>query len=74
MKPWAEKINKITNDPKTKKLRIYFNNHYGGKAIANAIQFREMIEGKEASKKEKDAKQRILNALANATAQKKLSD
>jgi uncharacterized protein YecE (DUF72 family) len=74
MKPWIEKINKITNDPKTKKLRIYFNNHYGGKAIANAIQFREMIEGKEASKKEKDAKQRILNALANAIAQKKLSD
>jgi uncharacterized protein YecE (DUF72 family) len=74
LKPWAEKVNKITNDPKTKKLRIYFNNHYGGKAVANAIQFREMIEGKEASKKEKDVKQRILNALANATAQTKLSD
>ena len=26
----------------TKKLRIYFNNHYGGKAIINALQFKEM--------------------------------
>ncbi|MFL6364146.1 MAG: hypothetical protein ACJ719_02925 [Nitrososphaeraceae archaeon] len=23
-------------------LRIYFNNHYGGKAIVNALQFKEM--------------------------------
>jgi len=74
LKPWTEKVNKITGDPKTKKLRIYFNNHYSGKAVANAIQFREMVEGKESSKREKDAKQRILNALANATAQKKLSE
>ena len=26
----------------TKILRIYFNNHYGGKAIVNALQFKEM--------------------------------
>jgi hypothetical protein len=24
-------------------LRIYFNNHYGGKAVVNAMQFKEMI-------------------------------
>jgi uncharacterized protein YecE (DUF72 family) len=23
-------------------LRIYFNNHYGGKAVVNAMQFKEM--------------------------------
>ena len=23
--------------------RIYFNNHYGGKAVVNAMQFKEMI-------------------------------
>lgn len=74
LKSWTEKVNKISGDPKTKKLRIYFNNHYGGKAVANAIQFREMVEGKESSKREKDAKQRILNALANTAAQKKLSE
>ena len=27
----------------TKVLRIYFNNHYGGKAVVNAMQFKEMI-------------------------------
>jgi uncharacterized protein YecE (DUF72 family) len=74
LRPWVEKVNKISNDPKTKKLRIYFNNHYGGKAVANAIQFKEMVEGKESSKKEKDSKHRILNALANTAAQKKLSE
>lgn len=26
----------------TKVLRVYFNNHYGGKAVANALQFKEM--------------------------------
>ena len=26
----------------TKILRIYFNNHYGGEAVVNAMQFKEM--------------------------------
>ena len=74
LKPWVEKVNKITKDPESKRLRIYFNNHYGGKAVVNAIQFKEMVEEKESSKKEKDAKQKILDALAKATAQKKLPE
>jgi uncharacterized protein YecE (DUF72 family) len=73
LKPWTEKINKITDDTKAKKLRIYFNNHYGGKAVANAIQFKELIEGKKSSERERDTKKKILNSLANSTAQKKLS-
>ena len=24
-------------------LRIYFNNHYGGKAVINALEFKEML-------------------------------
>jgi uncharacterized protein YecE (DUF72 family) len=72
LEPWTEKINKIIKDPEAKRLRIYFNNHYGGKAVVNAIQFKEMVEGKESSKKEKNAKQKILDALGKATAQKKL--
>ncbi len=24
-------------------LRVYFNNHYGGKAVVNALQFKAMI-------------------------------
>jgi uncharacterized protein YecE (DUF72 family) len=74
LKPWTEKVNKITKDPEANRLRIYFNNHYGGKAVVNAIQFKEMVEGKESSKKEKDAKEKILDALAKATAQKKLPE
>ena len=45
LKPWTEKVNKILKDPKVKRLRIYFNNHYGGKAVVNALQFREMLLG-----------------------------
>ncbi|MFZ0511474.1 MAG: hypothetical protein WAM14_07705 [Candidatus Nitrosopolaris sp.] len=26
----------------TKILRVYFNNHYGGKAVINALQFKAM--------------------------------
>ena len=26
----------------TKILRVYFNNHYGGKAVVNALQFKAM--------------------------------
>jgi uncharacterized protein YecE (DUF72 family) len=41
LKPWVEKVNEIR--AQTKILRIYFNNHYGGKAVFNAMQFKEMI-------------------------------
>src|SRR6266516_1116549 len=41
LKPWVEKVEQIRKQ--TKILRIYFNNHYGGKAVVNAMQFKEMI-------------------------------
>ena len=40
LEPWVNKITNLKNQ--TEKLRIYFNNHYGGKAIINALQFKEM--------------------------------
>ena len=40
LEPWIDKVRKLKNQ--TKKLRIYFNNHYGGKAVINALQFKEM--------------------------------
>jgi uncharacterized protein YecE (DUF72 family) len=40
LKPWVEKVSRIREQ--TKILRIYFNNHYGGKAVVNAVQFKEM--------------------------------
>jgi len=72
LKPWAEKVNEIAKDPEAKRLRIYFNNHYSGKAVVNAIQFKQMVEQKDPSKKEKEAKERILRGLANTATQKKL--
>ncbi len=50
LKPWVEKVEQIRKQ--TKILRIYFNNHYGGKAVINAIQFKEMI-GMSLSKEER---------------------
>jgi uncharacterized protein YecE (DUF72 family) len=41
LKPWVDKVKEIREQ--TKVLRIYFNNHYGGKAVVNAMQFKEMI-------------------------------
>ena len=40
LEPWVDKVNQIKSQ--TKVLRVYFNNHYGGKAVANALQFKEM--------------------------------
>jgi uncharacterized protein YecE (DUF72 family) len=58
LKPWTEKIMKILKDPEAKRLRIYFNNHYGGKAVANALQFKEMI-GEQLSDDQSVAKQQL---------------
>ena len=43
LRPWVGKIEQVKKD--TKVLRVYFNNHYGGKAIVNALQFKEMTSG-----------------------------
>jgi uncharacterized protein YecE (DUF72 family) len=52
LKPWVEKISQIKQQ--TKVLRIYFNNHYGGKAVVNALQFKDMI-GMSSSEKQRKA-------------------
>lgn len=41
--PWVKKVDEIKEQVKT--LRVYFNNHYGGKAVANALQFKELVSG-----------------------------
>ncbi len=40
LKPWVEKVNNITKQ--TRITRGYFNNHLSGKAVINALQFKEM--------------------------------
>src|ERR671932_1108036 len=52
LKPWVEKVSQIKQQ--TKVLRVYFNNHYGGKAVVNALEFKQMI-GMSLSEKESKA-------------------
>jgi uncharacterized protein YecE (DUF72 family) len=39
LKPWADKVKQISLE--TAVVRGYFNNHYGTKAVANAIEFKK---------------------------------
>lgn len=60
LKPWASKIKKIQGE--TTVIRSYFNNHYGAKAVINALQFREMI-GLELSTEQKKSLEQAQNYL-----------
>ncbi len=62
LKPWVEKVSQIKQQ--TKVLRVYFNNHYGGKAVVNALQFKEMI-GMSLSEKEKNVLEQAQSYLSN---------
>jgi uncharacterized protein YecE (DUF72 family) len=41
LEPWVSKIKAMQNE--TAVIRSYFNNHYGAKAVVNALQFRELL-------------------------------
>jgi uncharacterized protein YecE (DUF72 family) len=62
LKPWVEKVSQIKQQ--TKVLRVYFNNHYGGKAVVNALQFKEMI-GTSLSANEKNVLEEAKSYLSN---------
>ncbi|MEM2759221.1 MAG: DUF72 domain-containing protein [Nitrososphaerales archaeon] len=40
LRAWSEKIAQVREQ--TKIVRVYFNNHLGGKAVLNALQFKQM--------------------------------
>jgi uncharacterized protein YecE (DUF72 family) len=67
---WVNKINEIRSQ--TKILRIYFNNHYGGNAVINALQFKEMELGSALSKNEQEALKRAEKYIAVQEQQLKL--
>src|ERR687884_196868 len=62
LKPWVEKVSQIKQQ--TKVLRIYFNNHYGGKAVVNALEFKQMI-GMPSSEKERKVLEKAKHYLPN---------
>jgi uncharacterized protein YecE (DUF72 family) len=41
LKPWVDKVRQLSNE--TAVVRGYFNNHYGARAVVNAIEFKEML-------------------------------
>ena len=62
LEPWVEKVDRIRKE--TKILRAYFNNHYGGKAVINALQFKQML-GDKLSDNERNALDRAQKYLSN---------
>ena len=50
LRPWVDKVGQLSGE--TAVVRGYFNNHYGARAVVNAIEFKEML-GTVLSEKEK---------------------
>lgn len=63
LNPWVEKITKMRQMTDT--VFVYFNNHYGGKAVVNALQFKEMINDKPLTKNEKRVLETAKKYLSN---------
>jgi uncharacterized protein YecE (DUF72 family) len=58
LKPWANKVKQISTE--TAVVRGYFNNHYGARAVVNALEFKQML-GAVLSEKERAALQHTRN-------------
>ena len=54
LKPWVDKVKRISLE--TPVVRGYFNNHFGARAVVNAIEFKEML-GNALSEKENAIKE-----------------
>ncbi|HXT85052.1 MAG TPA: DUF72 domain-containing protein [Verrucomicrobiae bacterium] len=63
LQPWVNKIKRIKEQ--TENVFVYFNNHYGGKAIVNALQFKEMINDGQLCDSEKKMLERAQKYLSN---------
>jgi uncharacterized protein YecE (DUF72 family) len=49
--PWASKVKMLQKE--TPVVRSYFNNHYGAKAVVNALQFKDVLGQKLNAEQEK---------------------
>ena len=45
LEPWAERTKEIAADEATREVYVVTNNHYKGKAVANALMMRSMVTG-----------------------------
>jgi uncharacterized protein YecE (DUF72 family) len=48
LEPWAERAKEMADDPATRELYVITNNHYKGKAVANALMLKSMVTGERA--------------------------
>jgi uncharacterized protein YecE (DUF72 family) len=71
LKPWADRVKQISLE--TPVVRGYFNNHYGARAVVNAIEFKEML-GNQLSEKEKAIKETARNLFFESTRQSTLDN
>lgn len=46
LEPWAERTKEIAEEPGTEDVFVVTNNHYRGKAVANAAMLKAMVDGK----------------------------
>jgi uncharacterized protein YecE (DUF72 family) len=46
LEPWAERTKELAEDPATPDVFVVTNNHYKGKAVANALMLQSMVEGR----------------------------
>ncbi|MDW0181372.1 MAG: DUF72 domain-containing protein [Nitrososphaeraceae archaeon] len=71
LKPWVDKVKQISLE--TPVVRGYFNNHYGARAVVNAIEFKEML-GTALSEKEKTLLENARNLFSQISRQATLDD
>jgi uncharacterized protein YecE (DUF72 family) len=45
LEPWVERAREIAADPGTQEVYVVTNNHYKGKAVANALMMKSMLSG-----------------------------
>jgi uncharacterized protein YecE (DUF72 family) len=69
LRPWVDKVKRISLE--TPVVRGYFNNHYGARAVVNAIEFKEML-GNTLSEKENAIKKNARNFFFEASKQSTL--
>ena len=61
--PWIKKFNRINENTDTNS--IYINSHYGGKAIVNSLQFKELINNQPLPEIEKRIMEKAKKYLTN---------
>jgi uncharacterized protein YecE (DUF72 family) len=69
LRPWIDKVKQISTE--TAVVRGYFNNHYGAKAVVNAIEFKEML-GTALSQKERAVLENARNLFFQSSRQSTL--